>query len=229
VATTLRKPRWDAWESTCIQKAFNQKIQHKVMALALGRSVPSVSKKIKALGLRSSSCLSGRVKGEKISLSNVEKTPRDLTKMMAILKAYAPLKCFQKGHLALKEGCWTPSQPPLDNTENGQVYCGVGYYTPLFSFVKPLEFVPSVEPVSKGNRIHKISGDPDYVPLHYIEQWAVSEGFHKLKGALRHRGLSYWKDGAYFSQAQLLMHLNCLRFEHMLQPIALMEEDAPSP
>ena len=62
-----------------------------------------------------------------------------------------------------------------------------------------------------------------------MEQWASAEGFHKTRGVLQQQGLSYWKDGVYFSQAQLLMYVNRLRFEHKLQPLALIKEEEDSP
>jgi hypothetical protein len=230
MAKTLGKPRWEAWENICIQTAFTQNIQQKIMAAALGRSVWSISKKIKVLGLKSPSSLREQVKEKKPTLSRMEKRPQDLANMIKILKVYAPLQCFQKGYLALRNGCWTQSQLTIYSNENEEACLeSIDYKDFPFSFVKPLEFTPSSEPISQEGRTKKIPGDPAYVPLHYIDQWAIAEGFHKIKGVLQHRGLSYWKDGTYFSQTQLLMHVNRLRFKYHLQPIALIEEEAESP
>lgn len=230
MSITLQKPRWEAWENACIQTAFAQKIQHKIMAAALGRSVSAISKKIKILGLRAPSAMPGRIKGQKQALSQKEKITTDLTKMNTILKTYAPLKCFQKGQLALKKGCWTKPQPSLQDDQSKEAYRDpLNAYCFPFSFVKSLCFTSSIEPITKGMEVIKVQGEPAYVPLYYVDQWAVSEGFHKTKGALLERGLAYWKDGIYFSQTQLLMHVNHLRFKHNLQPIALLEEEGESP
>ncbi|MBA3814232.1 MAG: hypothetical protein H0X26_07060 [Alphaproteobacteria bacterium] len=220
------KPRWEPWENTCVQIAFKQKIQHKVMAVALGRTVSSVSKKISTLGLRSPSSLRGKVKGQSSFLTKKGKTPLDLARMTEILKVYAPLRCFQEGHLALQKGCWTQSPSTVWDNPGKEAYLDpIHYHDFPFSFVKPLDFVPSDEALSQEIDSKRVPGDPAYVPLYYLDQWAVSEGFHKIKGALQEKGLSYWKEGTYFSQTQLLMHVNRLRFKHNLQPIALAEEE----
>ena len=232
MSTTLVKQRWEAWENTCLQTAFTQKVQQKIVAMALGRSATSVSKKITNLGLRAPSSHRGRKReeGEKQLLSQVEKKPQDLAKMIHILKTYAPLHCFQEGSLALKKGCWTQSQHLLDADQSkGARLDGLNLYNFPFSFVKPLDFIPSEEPVSEDIRVKKIPGDPAYVSLYHVEKWADAEGFHKTKGVLHHKGLSYWKDGSYFSKPQLLMYINRLRFEHNLQPVALIEEERESP
>ncbi len=67
--------------------------------------------------------------------------------------------------------------------------------------------------------------DPLYVSLCHIEEWALSKGFHPTKSALRNHGLAYWKDGKYFSKAQLLVYVNGLRFEQKLTPLRLYEEE----
>jgi hypothetical protein len=35
----LLKPRWKTWETKCIQKAYKENIQQKVLSLALGRVI----------------------------------------------------------------------------------------------------------------------------------------------------------------------------------------------
>jgi len=231
MAIPLLKPRWEAWENMCIQKAFTQKIQHKIMAAALGRTVTAVSKKIKTLGLRVPSSIRGRLKGKQ-GLSWRTKTPQDLTKMINILKTYAPLTYFQEGHMALQKGCWTTSAPTLSKNRNkGACVARMDHYNVPFSFVSPLDFIPSKGSNSQEAKemgAKKVPGEPDYVPLCYIEQWAQSKGFYKVRGILYQRGLSYWKDGSYFSRAQLLMHINRLRFEHHLQAITLIEAEKKS-
>lgn len=226
MATTLLKPRWEAWENLCVQKAFAQKIQHKIMAIALGRTVSAVNKKITTLGLRAPSRVRGRIKGIKQNLSQMEKTPQDLSKMIEILQAYAPLKCFQMSQLALKKRYWTRSETPLCKEANKESYFGsIDLPNPEFSYTKALDFIPSKHPFSKNIGSKNFSQEPAYVSLRYVEKWADSEGFHRIRGVLQHRGLSYWKDGRYFSQAQLLMYVNRLRFEYHLQPLVLIEEE----
>lgn len=232
MSKTLVKPRWETWENSCLQTAFSDKIQQKIVAIALGRSATSVNKKITNLGLRSPSTLRRRrrIGGEKQFLSQEEKTPQDLEKMIKILETYAPLHSFQEGCFALKNGFWTQSKEFLQTDQNkGDHLGGFDLHNCPFSFVKHLDFIPSREPVSEDIRIKKIPGDPAYVSLFHVEKWAEAEGFHKTKGVLQHRGLSYWKDGNYFSKTQLLMHVNRLRFEQNLQPITLIEEEWESP
>lgn len=53
----------------------------------------------------------------------------------------------------------------------------------------------------------------------------MSKGFHQVKNVLREQGLFYWKEGKYFSKAQLLVYVNRLRLEKKLQPLHLYEEE----
>ena len=80
------KSRWTDWESTCVKKAFEEKIQLKIMAIALRKTLTSVSKKIKKLGLRDTSCSSRRLRGEKSNIPRNEKAFQDSIKMKDILK-----------------------------------------------------------------------------------------------------------------------------------------------
>lgn len=229
MAKSLRKQRWESWENICIQAAFTQDIQYKIMATALKRTVSSVNKKIKVLGLRPPSSLRGRIKGKKAVLPRMEKMPRDMAKMIEILRTYAPLEYFQEGQLALQKGYWTHSQATLYSNKKGEkCFDAIAYADFPYSFVKTLEFFSSTTLTSPNNRIKRIAGDPAYVPLYFIEKWAASEGFHKIRGILQRQGFSYWKNGTYFSQTQLLMHVNRIRFTHHLQPIVLMEEEESS-
>lgn len=226
MSATLLKPRWEPWEKICLQQAYAQKIQHKIMATALGRTVTSVSKKIKNLGLRSSPKTHEHIKGTKRSLTWVEKTPQDLSKMLEILKTYAPLSCFQEAQLSLNKGCWSRSKLALyDDGHKEDRFDSLACSDVPFSYCDSLDFIPSAETISLKMPNKKVSGEPTYVPLYYVERWANLEGFHRIRGALQHIGLTYWKDGRHFSQTQLLMHVNRIRFEHNLRPIALIEND----
>src|SRR5207249_8295148 len=120
------------------------KIQHRIIAVALGRSVTSVSKKIKTLGLRLPSLIRGRLKGNKNDLPWVEKVPLDLTKMKDILQTYAPLKYSQKGQLALSERCWVPSKSLSPKAlMKGECIGTIAQENPSFSFSPSLDYILS--------------------------------------------------------------------------------------
>lgn len=224
MGATFLKPRWAAWENTCLQHAFAQKIHHRIMAMGLGRSVPSVNKKIQTLGLRLPSSQPGRRKGDKHILSRNEKIPLDLQKMTDILQSYAPLEFFKKAERALKRMLLMPPESVHQHVQKTPLVplqssaCG-------FTFVDPMDFflINDSVPSRTGEKRH--SREPAYVSLQYVERWASAKGFHKLRGRLEETGFSYWRNGAYFSKAQLLMHVNRLRYDNELQPLALLEED----
>ncbi|MBX9786676.1 MAG: hypothetical protein K2Y08_05000 [Alphaproteobacteria bacterium] len=75
-------------------------------------------------------------------------------------------------------------------------------------------------------RKQKVAGNPAYITAQHIENWATAEGFCLVGGNLIKRGLYYWKEGRYFSKAQILMHVNRLRLENSLQPVAIYEDVA---
>lgn len=194
------------------------------MAMALGRSVPSINKKIQSLGLRLPSSQPGRRKGQKQLLSKAE----NLHKMIEILRSDAPLEFFKKAERALKrmllrrskdvKFCFESQTPDIP-------FAPVQFSGCEFTFVDPMDFflINDAVPSRRGEKA--FSREPAYVSLQYVERWAAVKGFHKLKGKLEETGLSYWKNGAYFSRAQLLMHVNRLRYDNDLQPLALLEED----
>lgn len=224
--TTLLKPRWAVWENCCVQQAYKQKIQQNIMAIALGRTVPAISKKIQHLGLRVRSSIPGRVKGQRQTLPKSEKISLDFLKMRKILKNYAPLEFFKESEFALDKGAWTKIPTFLPNSKKeGKVMAYMELPNASFTLAQPMEYTSTHHPFSfqKGER--QYAGEPTYVSLCYVEQWANSQGFHKLRGKLEERGFSYWKNGTYFSKTQLLMHVNRLRYDHNLQPLALLEED----
>ncbi len=212
------KPRWQAWESTCIEKAIEHQIQLKVISRALGRTIASVSKKIKNLGLREFSAHRGRVKGVKNQRAWVEKTPFDLAKMKEILKAYAPVTTAQK------EGCRLCAPLSSQSRGEGKYLGSVSQGNALFSFTFPLEYILMKEDIPPKLKGQKVFGDPTYVSLCHVEEWAISEGFYRVEQNLRTHGFSYWKGGQYFSKAQLLMYVNRIRLDKKLQPLALYED-----
>lgn len=216
MSTTIIKPRWEAWEQSCLQEAFKHKIPLKMMAVALGRSVTAVSKKITALNLR--------VLSQTMGMKGVNNEAKNLLQMINILKTYAPLESFQEGQLALQKGCWTNARPMADSdTDEAESLYSMFSDDVQFDFVRPLDFMSVTGTPLTEKWAVKIQGEPEYVPLQYVEQWAASEGFNKTTEELQEIGLTYWKNGTYFSQTQLLMHVNYLRFEHRLQPIALID------
>lgn len=210
------KPRWKAWENTCIEKAFQQKIQLKIIALAMERTVSSVNKKIASLGLRKGGSKPGRLKGSGSDLSLLEKQEKDREQMSQIIEDFAPLQYIQKRTMRLKEGCWSISRPEFDSGENKKKSSFSA--NPLSHFRLLEDELPNI-----WEGVHDIR-EPIYVPLKYVEEWAVKEGFYRVGRVLGQKGLSFWKNGQYFSNAQLLIYLNHRRFEKNLHPITFNDE-----
>ncbi|HUX80621.1 MAG TPA: hypothetical protein VMW10_12885 [Alphaproteobacteria bacterium] len=222
---TMVKERWKDWECTCIKIAFQQKIQLKVTAFALGKSVNSVSKKIKKLGLRKPTTKSGRVKGDKILCSMAERTAQDLAKMRDLLQTYAPLKISQKARLSLQGGCWFSAPSLPKDLVKGECLETISQENASFSFSRPMDYFLSKDFMPEKAKREKKGKTPLYVPLHHVEKWAISEGFYQVDRNLQKRGLFFWKDGRYFSKAQLLVYVNRMRLDLRLQPLVLYEED----
>ena len=218
------KSRWEAWENICVKKSFEEKIQLKIIAMALGRTIYAVSKRIKKLELRKPTSLCGRIKGKKNQAPWVEKTLHDFTKMTEILHTYAPIKVAQKGQWALKEGYWI-SAPLVKDLRQGPCIGVVREENPSFAFSYPLEYILSKDPPFQRSRCEKVFINPFYVSLCHVEEWAISKGFYQVKESLRQHGFSYWKDGKHFSKAQLLIYINRIRLEKKLQPLAIYEDD----
>ena len=219
------KPRWKDWENICIKKAVEHKIQLKVTAFALGKTVNSVSKKIKTLGLRKPTTKSGRLKGDKNLISLLERIHLDRAKMGDILQMYAPLTASQTAQLALKEGRWTASLSQFQGLKKGQSRGSISQENASFSCTSPLEYTLVKDHFPQKVKREKTFGNPLYVSLCYVEKWALSEGFYQVERGLQHHGLCYWKEGRYFSKAQLLIYVNRIRFDKSLQPLALHEEE----
>ena len=219
------KPRWNAWESICLRKAFEEKIQLKIIALALGRTMESISKKINKLGLRGVKSAPGRVKGAKNDRPFVEKTPLDREKMCLIIRTYAPIKLSQKGELALKEGYWASLSASLQGKKQGSLTNSAVKKSMSFSDSFPLEYILYKDSMPIQMRHEKILGGPCYVSLQHVEQWAATKGFHQLGYSLKQHGLTYWKGGKYFSKAQLLIYVNRIRHERKLQPLTFYEDE----
>ena len=222
---TRIKVRWKDWESACIKIAFEQKIQLKVTAFALGKTVDSVSKKIKTLGLREPTTKSGRLKGDKSSCSLAERTPNDLAKMREILQTYAPLEISHKRVPFLQGGSWSSAPMLSENLERRECLGTTSEENASFSFSLPLDYFLSKEPAPQRVKGEKISKNPLYVSIHHVEKWAAAEGFYQVDSNLRERGLSYWKEGRYFSKAQLLVYVNLIRLERRLQPLVFYEKE----
>lgn len=206
------KPRWEVWENLCIKKSMEEKIQLKIIALALGKTLNAVSKKITHLGLREISSKPGQKKGKRASPALKATTFTEIERMRQILSLYAPNKNLKKAQHALEKGAWVTATP-LSLKENE------GYSlqsSPAYILIKGK--------IPDKVRKEKVADNPCYITAQHIENWATSEGFCLVGGNLIKRGLCYWKEGRYFSKAQILMHLNRLRLENSLQPVAIYED-----
>ncbi|MBS0272003.1 MAG: hypothetical protein JSR85_05085 [Proteobacteria bacterium] len=225
MSKAIIKPRWKTWENKCIQKSVEQKIQLKIMALALGRTLTSVSKKIRKLGLRGATSRRGRLKGDKGDIPLGERTSFELNKMSLILQKCAPLKASQEGQLALKRGYWTASTQSIKNPSRGQSLGYIKEEKTSFSFLPTLDYILKQDHIPQKEKRKTNFGDPYYISFAHMEKWAASEGFLHVERNLYQRGISYWKEGRYFSKAQLLIYVNQIRFEKKLQPLAVYEDE----
>lgn len=208
------KPRWESWENLCIKKSIEEKIQLKIIALALGKTLNAVSKKITHLGLRKISSKPGRRKGKRASPALKGTTFTEIERMRRILSLYAPNESLKKAQHALEKGAWVTAKPSsLKKNESYSLQS-----SPAYILIKGK--IP--DKVKK----EKVAGDPCYITGQHIENWATSEGFCLVGGNLIKRGVYYWKEGRYFSKAQILMHVNRLRLENSLQPVAIYEDVA---
>ncbi|MBY0272954.1 MAG: hypothetical protein K2X02_06055 [Alphaproteobacteria bacterium] len=208
------KPRWESWENLCIKKSIEEKIQLKIIALALGKTLNAVSKKITHLGLRENSSKPGRRKGKRASLALKASSFTEIERMRRILSLYAPSDSLKKSQEALEKGVWVTATPlPLKKNEGYSLQS-----SPAYILIKGK--------IPEKVRKQKVVGNPTYITAQHIENWATSEGFCLVGGNLIKRGLYYWKEGRYFSKAQILMHVNRLRLENSLQPVAIYEDVA---
>lgn len=198
MSKTLRKPRWMSWEIHCLKRAFEQKIQLKIIASALGKSVNAISKRIQRLGLREARCLLGSPQ-DSLSSMGAEGIPLDSEKMTQILLAHAPKQASFARGTEQRNAAYSLT-PPLS-----------------YTLMEDAEFVPP--------GIRRKAGEPLYISLRYVEEWALSKGFCPVKGALLSQGIAYWKDGKYFSKAQVLVQVNKTRLEKRLQPLVLCEKE----
>lgn len=223
---TLPKPRWLAWESLCVRLASEQKIQLKVIASALGKSITSISKKIKKLGLREENSKSGRKKGMKNDSKLPEKLTTDVSRMKAILIEYAPLHHLQKNCFTIHSPLFTSENvSTLKNFQIGSPLSLIQQNEAPYTFAPSYDYILADEKHLKDKREKKDLKEPLYVSLCHMEEWAISKGFCKVTDALQKKGISYWKEGKYFSNAQLLSHINGMRFERKLKPLLLYEEE----
>lgn len=219
------KPRWEAWETICIQKAFQEKIQLKIIAHGLGRTITSVSKKIKNLGLRGTHSIRGRLKGSKYTIPWREKTEIDRKIMSEILANYAPLSLSQKGKLDLRGAYWRSTPTSFSRMNRSESLGTLQKAESSFSLSFPLDYILSNDSMPKKVKKEKVYGDPYYVSLQHIEAWASSEGFCQMGKNLKRHGIIYWKEGKYFTKAQLLIYVNRIRLDKKLQPLAVFEEE----
>lgn len=208
------KPRWEAWENLCIKKSMEEKIQLKIIALALGKTLNAVSKKITYMGLRKSSSKPGRRKGKRASPTLKASTFTEIERMRKILSLYAPNENLKKAQQALEKGAWVTATP-LSFKENES-----------YSLQSSPAYILIKGKIPDKVRKQKVAGNPTYITARHIENWATAEGFCLVEGNLIRQGLYCWKEGRYFSKAQILMHVNRLRLESSLQPVAIYEDVA---
>ncbi len=220
------KPRWSDWEMECIQSAFKEKIQYKIISLALEKTVSAINKKIKHLGLRNPTAKPGRIKGQKSDFNFSEKTPRDIREMTKLMQTFAPTQCYQKAKMALEGKKWGESNE-LQGKKLERGPCLYNLKSPDADFTQasPHDYILTQPEKANQTRIEKIVGDPFYVPYKHVERWAISEGYRPVEKSLTNAGLNFWKDGRYFSRAQVLMQVNGIRIGKKLKPVFLEEED----
>jgi hypothetical protein len=220
------KPRWTEWERQCLQVAVSKKIQHKVVSLSLRRSVSSINKQLKTLGLCKVKQNVNPRNTRKTLLNSKRQTSRDLKEMNKILKSFAPLHFYQKGSLDLKKEYWQKDPiSSLKKTEKGRSLYSIKKKDAEY-VISPLDhyIMNRPEPFHQ-TRIEKIAGYPFYVPYQHVEQWALLAGYRPVQNGLSQTGLRFWKDGHYFSKAQLLMIVNKIRTERNLRPILYDKEE----
>jgi hypothetical protein len=205
----LRTQRWLEWEVQCLERAFKQNIQLKVIADALGKSVNAIRKHINRLGLRGDQPPLGRPQKNPHFFTDQELIPTDLEKMTEILLSHGP---------AAKKEAQTP---PKKNEIVGYIEQKEAAY----SLVSPLDYTLVKEGDFAPLGVPRVAGEPLYISLSYVEEWALSKGFRPVTGALLAQGISYWRDGKYFSKAQVLVHVNKIRLQNKLQPLVMCEEE----
>ena len=212
MAKTKIKPRWEPWERLCIEKSIEEKLQLKIIALALGKTLNAVSKKMTHMGLRKISSKSGPQKGKRASPALKATTFTEIERMREIISLYAPKENLLKAQLALEKGEWVQEQSlPLKHEAPYSLQS-----SPAYILIKGK--IP--------DKVKKVRGTRKscYVTAEHIQKWATSEGFCSVGENLIKHGLFYWKEGRHFSKAQLMMHVNRLRFENNLEPMILYEE-----
>ncbi|MDI9637497.1 hypothetical protein QPK87_14385 [Kamptonema cortianum] len=208
------KPRWESWENLCIKKSLEEKIQLKIIALALGKTLNAVSKKITHMGLRKISSKPGRRKGKRASPALKASTFTEIERMRKILSLYAPRENLKKSQEALEKGAWVTATPLFLKEKE------------IYSLQSSPAYILIKGKIPDKLRKQKVACDPTYITARHIENWTTSEGFCLVGGNLIKQGLYYWKEGRYFSKAQILMHMNRFRLENSLQPVALYEDVA---
>lgn len=224
--TTHEKIRWKTWENAIIVAAFGKNIHHKIIAETLNRTVSAVSHRIKRLSLRVPTHKRGRVKGQKSCLPLHEKVEHDRQLMLELVKKLAPLEHREECLLPFADKSWSTAVPNhfvisgkrkrVDKLATNKV---------AYQYTPPWDYILTREQRSKKPRQKKIFGDPFYVPHFHVEQWAFQNGFYQVTGALKRQGVTYWKEGKYFTLAQLLIYVNKVRYERKLQPLAIEENE----
>ena len=143
--------------------------------------------------------------------------------MLTIVMRHAPKSRAQKTKTFLETLTWAHSSPfssPQEERTNRRTKEKLPYVCGVALNATPLHLEYGFIPGTK-----KSNGTPLYVSLNYVEKWAISRGFHKLQDVLRERGYLFWKEGQYFSKAQILVHINRVRLNHKLPLLHLQGQE----
>lgn len=206
-----QKPRWTHWEGECLKIALEQEIPLKIIAFVLQKSLTSVSKKIRKLGLRPLGLRRGRLKGLSYGCKG-QRVFQEIRKMINLVRTYAPPSSLLKKE---EEEKLAPSYRDKLSQQNCPYSLAYGL---------PYTFLEEKEVSFPG--IEQAYDHSLYIPFCYVEKWALLKGFHRVQANLRAHGIWYWKQGKYFSQAQVLLQLNGIRLSKKLEPLHLYEEEA---
>ncbi|MBY0293093.1 MAG: hypothetical protein K2W92_07400 [Alphaproteobacteria bacterium] len=146
--------------------------------------------------------------------------------MNRIIERNAPLEVFQEGSMVLEGGCWTIAPLISQVLKEKQIIGSLQEKNASFTLSSPLAYNLLKENPAATTNKERGRQNPCYVSLQHVEEWAVSDGFQPLGKRLQRYGLSYWKEGNYFSKAQLLIYVNSRRLEKKLHPLVFYEEES---
>lgn len=209
----VSKPRWLQWERHCLEAAFEQHIQLKVMAAVFHKSVSAVSKKIHAMGLRTKAARLKYTQDNRPPYVPKDKLSHDFQLMETLVQLYGPASSFSSN----ASSCFAKKQDAF--------FKGDGMQKVSYTMAKPLPYRLLEEADIPLPGVEKDYDETFYVPFSYIEKWALQKGFCRVNADLHGKGVYYWKQGSYFSKTELIVYLNGVRSLKHLAPLHLSEED----